>query len=53
MGSFPTKACTKWNDEESFGNWRKESHKDGHKRPEAREVKISKTVYQFESIEEA
>lgn len=28
----------------------KESHKDEHKRPEAREVKFSKTVYQFESI---
>lgn len=28
----------------------KESHKDEHKRTEAREVKFSKTVYQFESI---
>lgn len=41
----------KWKDKESFKNWMKESHKDGHKRPEGKEIKISKALYEFESID--
>lgn len=46
---------SKWSDKEFFKNWMKESHKDGHKKPErpdGKEFKITKTAYQFESIDE-
>ena len=42
---------SKWSDKESFKNWMKESHKEGHKKSGERELKISKTAYQFESID--
>lgn len=39
----------KWDEKESFRNWMKETHKDGHKKPESiNKVNISKTLYQFE-----
>lgn len=42
---------SKWDDRDSFKNWMKESHKDGHKRPKSSELKITKTLYQFEPVE--
>lgn len=45
---------SKWNDKESFKVWMKETHKDGHKKPEGldgKEIKISKTAHQYELVE--
>lgn len=41
----------KWDDKESFQNWMKETHKDGHKKPDdAEKININKTLYKFEPV---
>lgn len=42
---------TKWNSKEQFQNWLRESHSGGHKKPAGERPKITKTAYQFESVE--
>lgn len=41
----------KWTDKEAFKTWMKDTHKDGHQKPDIGDVKIVKSALQFEAME--